>query len=170
MLLNGIVHNFMTHCGIKKFFTQIIIFIREAYMDAIKKGFGRQLKVYRKIRNYTQERLAEKIGVNPRQLARIEAGESFVSSETLLNICKVLLIYPKDLFDYDIEGLCPDAKPNASRSNDGNNYETLKQNLQKIAKNPMKLEFLNLAYNSLYDKAALNELKTMIKGIELIQK
>ena len=55
------------------------------------------LKELRKIRNFTQEKLAESIGINLRQLARIEAGESFVSSDTLLKICTALETTPKSL-------------------------------------------------------------------------
>jgi len=136
-------------------------------MDIIKKGFGKQLKIYRGLRNYTQEKLAEKVGINPRQLARIEAGESFVSSETLLNICTVLKVSPANLFDYDIEGLVSFGKSNKISSKENKNYEILQQNIKKISNNPMQLEFLNLAFHSLYDAKALSELKTMIKGIEL---
>ncbi len=71
-------------------------------MDIIKKSFGEQLRTCRKIKNFTQEKLAEKIGINLRQLARIESGESFVTTETLFNICSVLEISPKILFDFEI--------------------------------------------------------------------
>ena len=72
-------------------------------MDVIKKGVGEQLKLLRSIKNLTQEALAERIGINLRQLARIEAGESFISSDTLLKICTALEISPKSLFDFEIQ-------------------------------------------------------------------
>ena len=72
-------------------------------MDIIKRGFGEQLKVMRKIKGLTQESLAERIGINLRQLARIEAGESFVSSQTLYKICNVLEVSPMVLFNFDLE-------------------------------------------------------------------
>ena len=72
-------------------------------MDIIKRGFGEQLKVMRKIKGLTQESLAERIGINLRQLARIEAGESFVSSQTLYKICNVLEVSPMALFNFDLE-------------------------------------------------------------------
>lgn len=71
-------------------------------MDLIKKGFGEQLKHIRKLKDFTQEKLAENIGINPRQLARIEAGESFVTSETIGRICTTLNIDPSDLFQFKL--------------------------------------------------------------------
>lgn len=50
-----------------------------------------------------------------------------------------------------------------------NEYENLKQNIAKISTDKKKIEYLSLAYNSLQDKNALNELKILIKGIELTQ-
>ena len=208
-------------------------------MDIIKKGFGERLKTYRKIRNMTQEKLAERIGINLRQLARIEAGESFVSSETLLNICIVLEITPSVLFDYDIDDgvlmseninkvhfnvirsgsivkLIPQAeqkekfteipkdfnkkiqtmaercgkeifideledgisvsqkvfKPTGEietiiQNSISKDYEKLKENISTISDDKMKIEFMNLAFGSLQNVDALNELKILIKGIEL---
>lgn len=72
-------------------------------MDCIKKGFGNSLKDLRRLKNLTQERLAELVGINLRQLARIEAGESFVTSETLYNICKTLDVNPSVLFDFEMK-------------------------------------------------------------------
>lgn len=213
-------------------------------MEIIKKSFGEQLKICRKIRNFTQEKLAEQIGVNLRQLARIEAGESFVSAETLYNICNVLEISPKLLFDFEIkdEILMTGSGDNmhfkvikngnliqlinkqandaqvqndkesqdfdkrmlkaASSINkniivdeikDGNvyqtkiykpsgvidieykneenkNYNDLLDDVQKIKNDKNKIEYLTLAYKSLTDIGALEELKSMIRGIELTLK
>ena len=213
----------------------------------IKKKFGEQLKTLRKIANLTQEQLAEDIGINLRQLARIEAGESFVSSDTLYNICRVLNVSPKSLFDFYLQeevlksgtGECVylnfikkdnviklafkeknnkvnntnisdlfieqsfDAKMIAlakrlqkpilvSEVIDGTEVSTkkyfldgeikiinniqenslflsLKNKINNIADDRKKIEYMNLAYDSLFSKEALNELKTLIKGIELIQ-
>lgn len=215
-------------------------------MDIIKKGFGSRLKIIRIMNKLTQEKLSEKIDINLRQLARIEAGESFVSSETLYNICSVLSISPDVLFDFDLEeeALMTGARQNlhfsviktgnviklvsATKNNayfseqdynflckvfdekmaamskrvgkeifvdevkDGNviatkifrpdgdaetirkqNIETqldiLKEKITSISKDEKKLEFMNLAYDALSNKNALNELKMMIRGIEITQ-
>lgn len=207
-------------------------------MDIIKKRFGEHLKYLRKIKNYTQEALSEAIGINLRQLARIEAGESFISSETLYKICKILKISPQALFNFDIEeevlmtgtgdllhlnvtknnnilvlsmkndtnvekvneqtfdsrihamaqrlqkeivvdeienGIKVYTKlynPNGEIkiiNNSENKYELLKSKVSEIAEDKKKIEYMNLAYESLYSKEALKELKTLIKGIELTQ-
>ena len=48
-----------------------------------------------------------------------------------------------------------------------NKLNTILEKLQKFSNNVDKLIFLELAINSLEDKSALNELKTLIKGMEL---
>lgn len=206
-------------------------------MDIVKQKFGERLKTIRKIHGFTQEKLAEKIDINLRQLARIEAGESFISSETLLNICQVLEISPSLLFDFDVfnEDLIAkndkimhfkvinnddliyfipkniknlDNKNNIKsldekmkrlaikyhkkiildelqdevadttkifrptgeieiRNNNTTLFEELKNKIKSIANDSMKLEFVNTALESLTNKEALNELKILIKGIEL---
>lgn len=209
-------------------------------MEIIKKQFGEQLKLYRKLKTFTQEQLAEKIGINLRQLARIEAGESFVSAETLFNICKTLEISPSVLFDFNIEtevlltgsgkdlhfniiknGNIVKLFPKTEMETQENNpefknfdlkmqtmahklnkkiyvseivdgipttdkiykpdgqidittknskydcYNKLVNNINKIANDKMKVDFMNLAYESLRSVDALNKLKLMIKGIEL---
>ena len=214
-------------------------------MDIIKKGFGDNLKILRKMRDFTQEKLAENVGINLRQLARIEAGESFVSSETLLKICTVLDVTPKDLFDYDINEaylmtgtddnvhfsviksgniiqLVKDVNRDVSdfeapekqnndldermsamakrlqrditvdeiqdgnviytkiyspigdikiKNNDKSNdeYNNLKNKINNISHDSRKLEFMNIAFDALNDSNALQQLKILIKGIELTQ-
>ena len=208
-------------------------------MEIIKKRFGEQLKALRKIKNYTQEALSEAIEINLRQLARIEAGESFVSAETLYKICKTLKISPQILFDFDIEknGILPVETDNrmhfyvtknknnlvlkieydenlkeikekafdskmlliAQRlqkeiyvnevedkietcvklytpkgeiniiNNRENNYKQLKNKIDSISEDKKKIEYMNLAFESLNNKDALKELKSLIRGIELTQ-
>lgn len=212
----------------------------------IKKKFGEQLKTLRKLANLTQEQLAEDIGINSRQLARIEAGESFVSSDTLYNICKVLKVSPKSLFDFYLQeevlksgtGDCIylnfikkdnviklafneknkeeipaisdlsieqsfDAKMVAmakrlqkpilvkefvdgveistkkylldgeikiiNNIQENSSFVSLRNKINNIANDTKKIEYMNLAYDSLFNKKVLNELKALIKGIELIQ-
>ena len=208
-------------------------------MEIIKKSFGEQLKACRKIKNFTQEKLAEQIGINLRQLARIEAGESFVTAETLYNICNVLEISPKILFDFEINNEIlmtgsgdkvhfkvikngnliqlinnktsedndinenvdfdnrmlkvarninkdvvveelkngstyqtkiykPDGNIEISNNNDKEeNYNRLISDIEHIKNDTNKINYMSLALNSLTSKKALEELKSMIKGIEL---
>lgn len=69
-------------------------------MNEIRKYFGLNLKKIRKSRGYSQEYLAEKVGINRRQLTRIETGRSFPSFSTLDNICYVLKVSASCLFDF----------------------------------------------------------------------
>lgn len=65
-----------------------------------RKLFGQRIRTLRKFRNYTQEKLSEYIDIDVRQVARIEAGESLPSLETLLKIVEVLQVTPNDLLNY----------------------------------------------------------------------
>lgn len=69
-------------------------------MDEIKKYFGINLKRLRVSKKLTQEKLAEYIDVNQRQLTRIETGRSFPSFNTLDKICCTLDVDPTCLFDF----------------------------------------------------------------------
>lgn len=62
-----------------------------------KKFFGQKIKNLRKLNHYTQEKLSELIDIDVRQVARIEAGESLPSVETLLKMATVLSVTPNDL-------------------------------------------------------------------------
>ena len=68
---------------------------------SIKKLFGKKLKEYRIKMDFTQEELAEKIGISAKSLSQIELGNNFVSAETLEAICNALNISPKKMFDFD---------------------------------------------------------------------
>lgn len=208
-------------------------------MEIIKKCFGERLKTYRKIKNLTQEKLAEMVGINLRQLARIESGESFITAETLYNLCTVLEVSPKLLFDFNIEeetlmtgsdnkvylkviksgnliqlvnnkisaGRDIDKNMNfdnrmlkvarninkdiiveelkngsmfqtkiykpdgnieiSTNNNEEKIYNMLISNIECIKNDKNKINYMSLAFNSLSNKKALEELKSMIKGIEL---
>lgn len=208
-------------------------------MEIIKKCFGEQLKTCRKIKNLTQEKLAELVGINLRQLARIESGESFITAETLYNLCTVLEISPKLLFDFNIEDETlmtgsgskvhlkvirngnliqlvnskisndseinenldfdnrmlkvarninkdviveelkngstyqtkiykPDGNIEVScNDNDEKIYNKLINDIDCIKNDKNKINYMSLAFDSLTSRKALDELKSMIKGIEL---
>lgn len=70
-------------------------------MKTFKESLGLKIKEYRKSRGFTQEKLAEIIDVNQRQLTRIESGENFPSAETLEKICIAIDVEPKYFFDFE---------------------------------------------------------------------
>jgi transcriptional regulator with XRE-family HTH domain len=67
-----------------------------------KQSFGANLKLLRKSKNLTQEKLSEMIDVHPRQMSKIEAGEHFPSCRTLERLCIVLGVLPSKLFNFEI--------------------------------------------------------------------
>lgn len=67
----------------------------------LKKILGEQIKRLRKNRNLTQEQLAEIIDIAPRNLSRIEVGESFVTAETLEKLLFALNVTAEELFAYE---------------------------------------------------------------------
>ena len=69
--------------------------IKNIYHD-----FGKRFKELREAKGYTQEQLAEYLGVEARQISRIETGKCF---STLDNLCKISELYKiniKDIFDF----------------------------------------------------------------------
>lgn len=58
---------------------------------------GSVIKEYRIKRNLTQEQLAEILGISPRQMQRIENGESITKISTLKKFINVLKIENKDI-------------------------------------------------------------------------
>ena len=66
-----------------------------------RKLFGQKVKNLRKLHNYTQEKMSELIDIYVRQVARIEAGESLPSVETLQKMAKILDVTPNDLLNFD---------------------------------------------------------------------
>ncbi len=71
-------------------------------MGNFAKALGVNIKKYRKARGLSQEKLSELIGIQPRQMSKLETGVHFPSGKTLENICITLDVEPKDLFNFDI--------------------------------------------------------------------
>ena len=73
---------------------------------------GERIKFWRQHRNFTQEKLAEKVELTPGFISLIETGKKRASLETLIRVCKELEITLNDLLvgnqiaepnDYSIE-------------------------------------------------------------------
>ncbi len=56
----------------------------------LKVLFGNNIKQQRKRKNWSQEELAEKIGVSRNTVSDIEKGQDFVGAKTLLNLAVAL--------------------------------------------------------------------------------
>lgn len=77
-------------------------------MQTAKQLLGMRVREVRKLRGLSQEKLAEKVGVDPKQISRIEGGKSAPSLDTLEAIAKHLQVEMKDLFDF--QHLLPEEK------------------------------------------------------------
>ena len=55
-----------------------------------RKLIGGAIRFQRKKAGYTQERLAERVNLNPKYLGEVERGEKIISIEALLRVAKAL--------------------------------------------------------------------------------
>lgn len=67
-------------------------------MADLKNIIGKNIKKIRKTRKWTQAQLAEKVGIEPVSIARIETGLTFPKEENLSAIAKTLDVDVSDLF------------------------------------------------------------------------
>lgn len=67
-------------------------------MYNIKKILGQNLKAIRRSKGLTQEDLANLVGMNSRQLSKIESGSHFPSATTINKLCEALKVSPYDFF------------------------------------------------------------------------
>ena len=69
-------------------------------MDEIKKLLGKRIKELRTAKKMSQEKLAEKIGVEQRNISYIEKGSVF-PSQYLIKISEALEVSISELLDYE---------------------------------------------------------------------
>ena len=62
---------------------------------------GLNLKKYRLEKGLTQENLAEKVGIHPTYVGKLEGGRNNPSTKMLYKITRALGIKLSDLFDFD---------------------------------------------------------------------
>lgn len=67
--------------------------------DKILKIIGNNIKVARRQRGYTQERLAEELNTSDKFVSMIERGASGLSITNIVNLCRILNIEPNTLFN-----------------------------------------------------------------------
>ena len=71
----------------------------EIETEEILKLFGSKVKEYRIKRNYTQENLAEKVGLSVQELEQIETGEKEIDKTMARKIARQLRVTLAELFD-----------------------------------------------------------------------
>ena len=121
----------------------------------LKALFGQKLKNLRIERGFTQEMLAEKIDLNPRQISKIETGEHLPSASSIEKICEVLDVLPQELFNFE-------NKPTSNKE-----LALIKQ-VQCLIKNEKYFNYINLAIKAIKSKKALNALIHTLEGMELM--
>ena len=88
----------------------------EGYMkNNLQKQLGKRIQYLRKIKGFSQEVFAEKIGIATNTLSSIETGNAFMTAQTLEKILEVLSLTPQDLFTF----------------NDNNDLDTIYNNILK---------------------------------------
>lgn len=60
-----------------------------------------KIKFFRQAKNWTQEEVAEKLGLSPNGYGSIERGETDINLSRLEQIAKLFAIKPSQLFDFD---------------------------------------------------------------------
>ena len=68
---------------------------------SLKTEFAQRLKNLRKLRNMTQEQLAETVNVDSRHISYIETANSFPSCELIERLCKALDVSYSELFSFE---------------------------------------------------------------------
>lgn len=64
-------------------------------------NLGKQLKDIRKSKNLTQEELANKVGIHPTYVGKLELGKCNPSTKMLFKISRALGVKLYDLFVFD---------------------------------------------------------------------
>ncbi len=72
-------------------------------MDEFLEKFGEKVKGYRELCGYSQERLAELSEVSTNTINSIENGKTFLTYQTLKNICSALNVTAPDLFNIEVK-------------------------------------------------------------------
>ncbi len=64
----------------------------------LKKQLGNNIKLLRKQKKLTQEQFAEYIGIDPKNVSKIENGKNYPTADTLAAIAKTLQVEYYELF------------------------------------------------------------------------
>ncbi|MBQ8458572.1 helix-turn-helix transcriptional regulator [bacterium] len=70
-------------------------------MTDIKKLVGQRIKTIRKNKKFTQEKLAEQIGIEPQSLSYMESGKFAPSPDTLQKLSEILGVKPFEFYYFE---------------------------------------------------------------------
>jgi len=63
-----------------------------------RRVIGEAIRIYRRKMGFTQEKLAERVELNPKYLGEVERGEKIISIEALLRIAKAVKVPIRTFF------------------------------------------------------------------------
>ena len=67
----------------------------------LRKNIGKKIKLARSRTNYTQEKLAEKLGIDAHYISDIECGLRNITFKTLHRLVSALDVEPYKFFNFD---------------------------------------------------------------------
>ena len=67
----------------------------------LKQDLGQRIQKLRKDKKSTQEQLAEMVGIDPKNISRIEKGNNYPTAENLTSIAKALHVDIYELFVFN---------------------------------------------------------------------
>lgn len=73
------------------------------FMSTLRDRFGKRLRQIRRYKDFTQEQLAEAVGVSVKFIGNIERGKGAPSFETIEKIAEVLGVRVQEFFDFPDE-------------------------------------------------------------------
>jgi transcriptional regulator with XRE-family HTH domain len=76
-------------------------------MTDIRKILGNNIRKLRKSKGFSQEYLAEQVGLATQQINRIENGHQFPKYITITHLAEVLGVDTLDLFSTEMSGIIP---------------------------------------------------------------
>lgn len=69
-------------------------------MEPFNRLLGLRIKEIRQGRKISQDKLSEKLGIDPKYLSRIEVGKATPSLDLLINAAALLNVEVKELFEF----------------------------------------------------------------------
>lgn len=90
--------------------------------------FGKKLKIIRRKRHLTLEKLAELVDISPNHISKLEAARSNPSFQILVRLAKALDVELKELLDFDDFKQAKDIKNeiiNAIKKSDNNDLHLM---------------------------------------------
>lgn len=70
-------------------------------MAELKTDLGNKIKTLRELRNFTQDYMAEKLGLTQSAYSKIESGETDVAYSKLEKIAELLSLAPEDIIGFN---------------------------------------------------------------------